>query len=157
MSSYIDNHKSEYIKTLGEAVAIKSVSCWEETRPETILVVKWFGDKLKKLGATIEIRELGNQVRQKRALKIHTPFIIRGYTCTCIFHGESKLNPPIIYFLQTFESGKVLPLPPALLGTRGNDKSKKTVLIYGHVYVQPAKLVCAYLVSNISLYFIVYS
>ncbi len=79
MSSYIDNHKCEYIKTLGEAVAIKSVSCWEETRPETIQVVKWFGDKLKKLGATIEIRELGNQVRQKRVFKVHTPFVIRGY------------------------------------------------------------------------------
>lgn len=30
-----------------------------------------------------------------------------------------------------------LPLPPAILGKIGNDKDKKTVLIYGHFDVQP--------------------
>ncbi len=30
-----------------------------------------------------------------------------------------------------------LPLPPAVLGSTGNDASKKTVLIYGHFDVQP--------------------
>ncbi|KAJ6545630.1 hypothetical protein B0H19DRAFT_1168109 [Mycena capillaripes] len=34
--------------------------------------------------------------------------------------------------------GHTLPLPPAILGRIGNDKSKKTVLIYGHFDVQPA-------------------
>jgi len=34
--------------------------------------------------------------------------------------------------------GQELPLPPAILGKIGNDKSKKTVLIYGHFDVQPA-------------------
>ncbi len=33
--------------------------------------------------------------------------------------------------------GQDLPLPPAILGKIGNDKSKKTVLIYGHFDVQP--------------------
>ncbi|KAI0050313.1 CNDP dipeptidase [Auriscalpium vulgare] len=36
--------------------------------------------------------------------------------------------------------GQTLPLPPAILGRIGNDKAKKTVLIYGHFDVQPAEL-----------------
>jgi Cys-Gly metallodipeptidase DUG1 len=38
---------------------------------------------------------------------------------------------------QTLE-GKDLDLPPAILGRIGDDKTKKTVLIYGHFDVQPA-------------------
>ncbi|TFK32085.1 hypothetical protein BDQ12DRAFT_617664 [Crucibulum laeve] len=34
--------------------------------------------------------------------------------------------------------GEELPLPPAILGRIGDDKDKKTVLIYGHFDVQPA-------------------
>lgn len=34
--------------------------------------------------------------------------------------------------------GGELPLPPALLGTLGKDPKKKTVLVYGHLDVQPA-------------------
>ncbi|KAN0111744.1 hypothetical protein V8E52_008124 [Russula decolorans] len=36
--------------------------------------------------------------------------------------------------------GKNLKLPPAILGRIGDDKSKRTVLIYGHYDVQPAQL-----------------
>ncbi|CAD6198370.1 unnamed protein product [Caenorhabditis auriculariae] len=39
---------------------------------------------------------------------------------------------------QTLE-GKEIPLPPVLFGTLGTDKSKKTLLVYGHVDVQPAQ------------------
>lgn len=39
---------------------------------------------------------------------------------------------------QTLHSGETLPLPPALLGTLGSDPKKKTVLVYGHLDVQPA-------------------
>lgn len=34
-----------------------------------------------------------------------------------------------------------LPLPPAILGSIGNDPKKKTVLIYGHFDVQPVSIV----------------
>jgi acetylornithine deacetylase/succinyl-diaminopimelate desuccinylase-like protein len=40
---------------------------------------------------------------------------------------------------QTLPDGSKLPLPPALLGVLGNDTKKKTILIYGHLDVQPAK------------------
>lgn len=39
---------------------------------------------------------------------------------------------------QTLADGQVLPLPPVILGRLGNDAKKKTLLIYGHLDVQPA-------------------
>ncbi|KAH9372793.1 hypothetical protein HPB48_022689 [Haemaphysalis longicornis] len=39
---------------------------------------------------------------------------------------------------QTLLSGAKLKLPPVLLGRLGDDPNKKTVLIYGHLDVQPA-------------------
>ena len=42
---------------------------------------------------------------------------------------------------QTLEDGSTLPLPPVLLGQIGHDPLKKTVLLYGHLDVQPAKKV----------------
>ncbi|XP_061178072.1 cytosolic non-specific dipeptidase-like [Saccostrea echinata] len=40
---------------------------------------------------------------------------------------------------QTLPDGSKLPLPPILLGTLGKDPKKKTLLVYGHLDVQPAK------------------
>jgi len=39
---------------------------------------------------------------------------------------------------QTLPDGSVLPLPPVLMGELGTDASKKTLLVYGHLDVQPA-------------------
>ncbi|XP_044270181.1 cytosolic non-specific dipeptidase [Tribolium madens] len=39
---------------------------------------------------------------------------------------------------QTLPDGKVIDLPPVVFGALGNDPKKKTVLIYGHLDVQPA-------------------
>ncbi|XP_070562901.1 cytosolic non-specific dipeptidase-like [Ptychodera flava] len=41
--------------------------------------------------------------------------------------------------MQTLPDGTTLPLPPVLLGIMGNDPKKKTLCIYGHLDVQPAK------------------
>jgi len=49
--------------------------------------------------------------------------------------------------MQTLEDGTQLPLPPVLLGHIGQDPQKKTILIYGHLDVQPANKVA---VLNIS-------
>ena len=35
--------------------------------------------------------------------------------------------------------GSTIPLPPVIQGTYGNDKTKKTICIYGHLDVQPAQ------------------
>jgi nonspecific dipeptidase len=39
---------------------------------------------------------------------------------------------------QTLPDGKVLKLPPVLMGELGKDPAKKTLLVYGHLDVQPA-------------------
>lgn len=39
---------------------------------------------------------------------------------------------------QCLVDGRKIPLPPVLLGELGKDPKKKTVLIYGHLDVQPA-------------------
>ena len=43
--------------------------------------------------------------------------------------------------MQQQDDGTEIPLPPVILGYLGNDPKKKTVCIYGHLDVQPAKLV----------------
>ena len=40
--------------------------------------------------------------------------------------------------------GQELPLPPVIFGKIGDDKSKKTVLIYGHFDVQPVSMSCVH-------------
>ncbi|XP_078042946.1 cytosolic non-specific dipeptidase 2 [Augochlora pura] len=97
--SYIDNHKTEYINNLREAVAIKSVSAWPDHRDEIVRMMKWAEVKLKDLGATTELADVGK---------------------------------------ETCPNGDEIPLPPILLGTLGSDPKKKTVLLYGHLDVQPA-------------------
>ncbi|XP_076628449.1 cytosolic non-specific dipeptidase 2 [Colletes latitarsis] len=97
--SYIDKHKAEYINNLKEAVAIKSVSAWPDHRNEIIKMMKWAEVKLKDLGATTELVDIGK---------------------------------------QTLPDKSEIPLPPVLLGTLGCDPQKKTVLLYGHLDVQPA-------------------
>jgi len=42
--------------------------------------------------------------------------------------------------MQDLPDGSKIPLPPVLTGNIGADKTKKTVAIYGHLDVQPAKL-----------------
>lgn len=41
---------------------------------------------------------------------------------------------------QKQSDGTELPLPPVLLGVLGRDPAKKTLCVYGHIDVQPAKL-----------------
>ena len=42
---------------------------------------------------------------------------------------------------QSLPDGSKIPLPPLVFGNLGNNPDKKTVLIYGHLDVQPANLV----------------
>ena len=57
--AFIDEHKEEYIKNLGDAVEIKSVSAWPHTRDEIVKMVELVGDRVKALGATIEYCDVG--------------------------------------------------------------------------------------------------
>lgn len=59
--SHVDANKEKYIKTLAEAVAIKSVSAWPDARPEIHKMMDWCQKKLEALGATIEQVDIGFQ------------------------------------------------------------------------------------------------
>ena len=39
---------------------------------------------------------------------------------------------------QTLPDGSKIPLPPVIMGQLGEDPKKKTLLVYGHLDVQPA-------------------
>ena len=58
---YVDDNKDKWIDNLAEAIAIKSVSAWADTRPEVDRMVHWAGERLVALGATVEYNDLGDQ------------------------------------------------------------------------------------------------
>ncbi|XP_076450715.1 cytosolic non-specific dipeptidase-like [Babylonia areolata] len=96
---HIDEKQEYYVDRLREAVAVKSVSAWPETRPEIRRMVEWVKELLEKVGAKCSLEELGE---------------------------------------QTLPDGSKLELPPVLTGQLGSDPKKKTLLVYGHLDVQPA-------------------
>lgn len=98
---HVDDNQEKYIKRLAEVVAIPSVSAWPEKRPEIVRVCNWVADKLRELGANVELADIG---------------------------------------FQTLPDGSKIPLPPIVFGNLGADPKKKTVLIYGHLDVQPAAI-----------------
>lgn len=58
---YVDQNKDSYKQLLKEAVAIPSVSCDVKYRADCIRMVHWMQDKLKEVGATTELRDVGFQ------------------------------------------------------------------------------------------------
>lgn len=74
---HIDANKSRYIDVLKEAVAIKSVSAWPDSRPEIFKMVDWTAAKLKALGAQVELADLGEQTLHD-GTKIPLPKAILG-------------------------------------------------------------------------------
>lgn len=75
--SHIDANKARYIDVLREAVAIKSVSAWADHRPEVSKMAKWMAEKLRNLGAEVELAELGDQTLQN-GLVIPLPEVVLG-------------------------------------------------------------------------------
>lgn len=59
--SHVDANKARYIETLRETVAIKSVSAWPAYRPDITKMVNWTAEKLKSLGVTVELADVGEQ------------------------------------------------------------------------------------------------
>ena len=59
---YIDANVDKWVNNLSEAVAIKSVSTWTETRPEVERMVRLARSRLEHLGATVEFCDIGFQV-----------------------------------------------------------------------------------------------
>lgn len=75
--SHIDANKAKYIETLREAVAIKSVSAWPDSRPDCQRMMDWAQKKLEALGVVVEQVDVGSQtLSDGRVLKL--PNVIMG-------------------------------------------------------------------------------
>ncbi|XP_050408340.1 cytosolic non-specific dipeptidase [Patella vulgata] len=57
----IDKNKEKYVKLLAESVAIQSISAEPEKRGEVRRMVEWTAQRLKVIGASYELKELGDQ------------------------------------------------------------------------------------------------
>lgn len=58
---YVDQNAKAYKELLKEAVAIPSVSCDIKYRDDCVRMVHWTQEKLKEVGATTELRDVGFQ------------------------------------------------------------------------------------------------
>ncbi|KAG5637215.1 hypothetical protein H0H81_005378 [Sphagnurus paluster] len=97
---FVDSNADAFIKRLGDAVAIPSISGEAAHREDVEKMAKWLDEQLTAVGVETKLVDLGD---------------------------------------QTLPDGGKLKLPPALLGRIGSDPKKKTVLLYGHFDVQPAR------------------
>jgi len=98
---HIEGRREAYVERLREAVEIRSVSGWPDHRDDVVKMVKWTAQHLRRLGATVELADVGT---------------------------------------QKLPDGTEIALPPVILGQLGKDPRARTLLIYGHLDVQPAKV-----------------
>jgi len=59
---YIDDNQQLYVKRLSDAVAIRSVSAWPETRDEVIKMMHIVADQLKELQCTVDLMDIGEHL-----------------------------------------------------------------------------------------------
>jgi len=59
---YIDDNQQLYVKRLSDAVAIRSVSAWPETRDEVIKMMHVVADQLKELQCTVDLMDIGEHL-----------------------------------------------------------------------------------------------
>merc|ERR1719223_876989 len=74
----VDANEEKYIGRLKELVEIPSVSAWPEKRQDIVKCCNWTADKLKELGATIEMQELGMQ-KMSDGTEIPLPPLVFGH------------------------------------------------------------------------------
>lgn len=67
---YVDQNVESYKSLLKEAVAIPSVSSDVKYRDDCVRMVHWMQDKLKEVGATTELRDVGFQTIDGKEVKL---------------------------------------------------------------------------------------
>lgn len=91
---YVDQNTKAYKELLKEAVAIPSVSCDVKYRNDCVRMVHWTRDKLKEVGATTELREVGFQTIDEIQVKL--PPVLIGV----LGNVSTYLRPTIKHFIQ---------------------------------------------------------
>lgn len=74
--SYIDENEKTFVKTLSNAVSIKSVSADPDLRNDVVKMMKWAEVKLQALGTTTELCDIGVQVLNDKTVPL--PPILLG-------------------------------------------------------------------------------
>lgn len=87
-----------------EAVAIKSVSAWPHSRPDVIKMMDWAAAKLKKLGAQIEMAELGTQTLPDGTTIPLPPAILGVLGNVCITDKKMIINNDLLVKLKFITS-----------------------------------------------------
>lgn len=97
---FVDTNVDSYKALLKEAVAIPSVSCDVKYREDCVRMVHWMQDKLKEVGATTELRDIGHQ--NIDGLKVKLPPVLVGVLGTdpkkntiCIY-GHLDVQPALL-------------------------------------------------------------
>ncbi|KIJ59897.1 hypothetical protein HYDPIDRAFT_32771 [Hydnomerulius pinastri MD-312] len=96
---YVDNNADSFIKRLGEAVKIQSISSDARRRQETIAMGLWLNDQLTQLGVTTKLEDLGTHVMQGQTLQL--PYAIIGKLGedpkkkTVLIYGHYDVQPAL--------------------------------------------------------------
>ena len=118
--SYVDSHKDGFIKRLATAVEI----------PRYVLC-RWLSTDLHStLGKRCSVS--GDPARREDVFRMGD-FLESELKAYGVETKRVELGTQVL-------EGKEIKLPPLVLGRIGNDKSKKTILIYGHFDVQPVSI-----------------
>lgn len=67
---FVDQNVESYKKILQEAVAIPSVSCDVKYRGDCIRMVEWMQEKMREIGASSELRDVGFQTIDGKEVKL---------------------------------------------------------------------------------------
>lgn len=83
---HVNQNVESYKDLLKEAVAIPSVSCDPAYRSECVHMVHWARDKLKELGARVELHDVGVQTLDGKEIPL-PPVLVGelGNVCTVFF------------------------------------------------------------------------
>lgn len=97
ISKFVDSNESHYIKKLAEVVGIPSVSGTVEHRPHVRKMGQWLESELKKLGASVSMRELGKQLLEGQEVDL-PPVVLATYGTdpkkkTVLVYGHYDVQP----------------------------------------------------------------
>ncbi|KOB70277.1 Glutamate carboxypeptidase [Operophtera brumata] len=97
--NYVDQNAKAYKELLKEAVAIPSVSCDVKYRDDCVRMVHWTREKLKEVGATTELREVGFQTID--GVQVKLPPVLVGvlgndsHKKTICIYGHLDVQPAL--------------------------------------------------------------
>lgn len=94
---FIDKNQDHYVARLAETIAIPSVSGTVEHRPEVVRMGKWLETELLRLGATVEMKNVGKQMLEGQQIDL-PPVVLATYGTdpkkkTVVVYGHYDVQP----------------------------------------------------------------